>query len=133
MHVHSGLVRLRDALDALRSEEVLDVRDESVSELTSHEPTLQRNLAEAHEEDHRRAPIGFSVVINTAPTLRARWTRSCCSYRPSSFLASRSSTRTSASAEGSCLCPSCSRRASPGATLPSPSPSRSRSRPRHPP
>ena len=50
--VDARLVRLRDALDALRREPVLDVRDEAVAELPPHVAALEGNLAESHEEDH---------------------------------------------------------------------------------
>jgi len=60
--VHARLVRIRDALDSLGREEILNVRDEAVSELAAHEPALQRDLAESHEEDHALRTVTVPIV-----------------------------------------------------------------------
>src|SRR5437867_6503913 len=53
VHVDSTVVRASQALDPLRGEEVLDVRDEPVPELAADEAALERDLSEADKEDHR--------------------------------------------------------------------------------
>ena len=54
--IHTGLVGLGDAFDAFRGEQILDVRDEAVPELTAHESALQGQLAEPYKEDQVRSP-----------------------------------------------------------------------------
>ena len=50
--VNAGFIRFRDAFDALAREQILDVGDETVPQLTPHVPALEGQFSEPHEEDH---------------------------------------------------------------------------------
>ena len=52
MDVYPGLIGLGDAFDTFSGEQILNVRNEPVSELAAHESALQGELPKTNQEDH---------------------------------------------------------------------------------
>src|SRR2546428_11490831 len=113
IHVDPSVVRPGEALDPLRREEVLDVRDEPVPEVAPDVRAFQGELPEPDQENHRCVESsaldkGSRESLSERPESAPPWHSPRSFSRSSSCSRSPSSMRIWDSGAGCCLCRSSS-------------------------